>query len=277
MNVRNIVVISDTHFGCRFGLCPPKIQLDGDILVVHSHLQSEVWKGWKIFWEEFVPKVTKGEEFIIVHNGDVLDGEHHRNKTHLTENTADQLKIAEQTLKPVIDNPKCTGYFQIRGTETHTGKSGENEELLAKMLGATPNETGEYSRYEMWLRFAGGLCHFSHHVGVTSSASYESTAVYKELVEAYNESGRWGKEPPDVVVRSHRHRAFKIDIPSGKGSAYAVVTPGWQLKTPFVYRQALGRSSTPHFGGSIIRNGDEVPLYVRSKYWSVERPNEVVI
>ena len=52
----------------------------------------------------------------------------------------------------------------------------------------------------------------------------------------------------------------------------SIVTPAWQLKTPFVYKLGMGRSSQPQVGGYLIRVGDEDGLYTRFKVWDIERP-----
>ena len=65
----------------------------------------------------------------------------------------------------------------------------------------------------------------------------------------FTEAGRWGNKPPDVVVRSHRHRCIETRIPNAKGYATSFVTAGWQLKTPFAYRIADGRQALPQIGG----------------------------
>jgi hypothetical protein len=273
--IRNVVVISDTHFGCQFGLCPPRVVLDGGQVVEHSPSQAKVWWFWEHFWNEWVPKVTKGEDFVLVHNGDVIDGRHHNATTLITDNIADQLKIAELAMTPILTNQRCKRYFQIRGTEAHVGPTAEHEETLAGILGAIPDMDGNHARWDLWLRVEGALINFTHHIGTTSSASYESSAVYKELVEAYNEAGRWNDEPPDCVVRSHRHRQFEIRIPTAKGYGIVCVTPGWQLKTPFVWRGTLGRTGTPQIGGYVIRHGGEDGLYTRFRVWKVGRTPEV--
>lgn len=275
MELKNIVVISDLHIGCQLGLCPDKVKLDDGGGYTSSKLQKAVWRKWKEFWDEWVPMVTRGEPFILVINGDTLDGVHHNSTTQISHNLTDQKKVAYQVLAPIVMNPICKGLYVIRGTEAHVGKSGADEEELAKALGAIPNQGGQYARWELWMEFGKlkQLVHFTHHVGTTSSAAYESTAVYKELVEAFNEAGRWKLKPPTIVVRSHRHRFFKCEIPSINGDSIAIVTPGWQLKTPFTYRMALGRSGTPQIGGIIIRDGDEDGIYTRSKTWHIERTN----
>jgi len=279
--VNNIVVISDTHCGCRLGLCPPKVTLDENGVYEHSPLQEKVWGMWKYFHDEWIPEVTQDEDYILVHNGDAIDGEHHKSVTQISHNIDDQINIARECLEPVIAKPHCKGYYHVRGTEAHVGQSAQNEESLARQLGAIPaivNDRKTYARWDMWMDFGQNnrsLIHFTHHVGTSNSAAYESTAVYKELVEAYNEAGRFGDEPPDAVIRSHRHRQFEIKIATTKGHAYSIVTPGWQLKTPFVYRLGLGRSSTPQIGGYLLRVGQEDTLYTRFKVWKIERTKTI--
>jgi len=275
LDIKNVIVISDTHIGCQFGLFPPEFKIDGGNIVKQSKLQSVVWEWWNEFVNKWIPMVTKNEPFILVLNGDAIDGDHHGTKTQISKNIADQQKIAEVILKPLIS--KSEKYFHIRGTEAHVGKSAENEENLAKSLGAIPDELGNYARWEMYMRMQNSLIHFSHHVGTTQSAAYESTAVYKEMVEAFNEAGRWRETPPDVIVRSHRHRLFETRIPTKNGYGIVLVTPGWQLKTPFVHRLATGRSGTPQVGGCLVRHGDEDEIYTRFKVWKIKRTKEEVV
>lgn len=276
--IRNLIVISDPHFGCKLGLCPPEgIELDEGNVALPSRLQLQVWAMWKYFWDNWVPRATRGEEYAVALNGDAIDGDHHRSSTPFTTNIKDQRRLAQKVLAPLVNSEKCKAYFHIRGTEAHVGISGQDEEALAASLGAIPDEHGNHARWEMWLRMRDRLIHLTHHIGTTSSAAYESTAVLKELIEAYNEAGRWGDKPPDVVVRSHRHRAMHITLPTEGGYGISIVTPGWQLKTPFVYRQAQGRSGTPQIGGYLIRCGDEDHIYARFKIWKVSRPREVAI
>jgi hypothetical protein len=104
--------------------------------------------------------------------------------------------------------------------------------------------------------------------------AYETSALSRELSEAYVESGRWGEEPPDVIVRSHRHRNAEVRIQTKKGFCTVCTTAAWQMKTPLVYRVAGGRQSTPQIGGTVIRAGDH-DIYTRHKIWTIGRPQEV--
>jgi hypothetical protein len=277
--IKNIIVISDTHSGCRFAVCPPNIILDGGIPYQLSELQKTLLVWWNEFWDEWVPMVTKDEDYIIVHNGDAIEGVHHRAITPITQNFTDQQRIAKELLYPIVTRPHCKQYFHLRGTEAHSGSSGQYEEKLAEELGAEPDALKQFARWELWLEFGenNSLAHFTHHIANTSSNAYEGTAVTKELVESYVEAGRWNLKPPDVVVRSHRHRQFEQRIATAKGYGISIITPAWQCKTPFSFRIGLGRSSTPQIGGYLIRTGDEDHIYTRFKIWNIARDEIVTV
>lgn len=254
--INNAIIISDLHAGCQFGLCPPEVQLDSGSLIKHNKYQRKVWNWWIEFWRVWVPKVTRGEPYCVVVNGDAMDGRHHNSVTQISQNLADQKKIAKSILDPIVE--MCNGeFYMVRGTEVHVGRSGENEETLAEQLGAIPDEVGNYSRFELWLKVGSCLAHIMHHIGTTGSTAYETTALMKEFAESCTEAAKWGFEAPNVVVRSHRHRHSEVKVPAKDVYGICFTTAGWQLKTPFVYKIPGGRITTPQFGGSLIRQGDE--------------------
>lgn len=267
--VRNLVVLSDTHCGCRLAVCPPTpIPLDDGGTYTASTFQRKMYAYWREFWDVWVPEVTRGEPYDFVHNGDVIDGVHHGSTTQISHNIEDQLRIAAALLEPEVRRCKDAGgtYYHIRGTGAHVGQSALYEEMLAQRLGAKPNELGQHARYDLWKRVGGTggpLVHLLHHIGTTASAAHESSAVNAELTASYVEAARWGREPPDYIVRSHRHRSIAVDINSAKGYAAAVVTPAWQGKTPFAWKIPGARLSEPQIGGIAIRLGDEEHYYRR--------------
>jgi hypothetical protein len=246
---RSLVIVSDTHCGCRLALYNPheKLRLDDGGFYRPSEFQEKIWSLWESFWREWVPTVTRGEPYDICHNGDVVEGVHHRATTQISHNILDQKRIAINVLKGEIARCKKMGgtYYHIRGTEAHVGQSSIFEEEVAESLGAKPNEHGQHARYDLWKRVGsndGPLVHLLHHIGTTSSAAHESSAVNAELTASYVEAARWNKEPPDYVVRSHRHRSIAVDLNSAKGYAAGIVTPAWQGKTPFAWK-VPGRAS----------------------------------
>ena len=270
VEVNNIVAISDIHCGCQLGLCPPEgVKLDEGGTYKPSAFQRKVWKMWRIFWDKFVPDAVRGEPFAVVMCGDSIDGTHHNSTHQITHNLTDQARIAYGVLEPVVE--LCKGrYYHIRGTEAHVGKSSQEEEALAEDLGAIPTKEGQFARYELWKRCGPRLVQFMHHIGTTGSQAYEATGVHKELTEAFIEAARWGEEPPDCIVRGHRHRYIETNIATKNGYASAAVCPGWQGKTPFVWKISGARLSLPQFGGLLIRHAHD-RLFIDPKVFSVKR------
>lgn len=256
--VNNLVVISDLHAGCRLGLCPPEgVPLDDGGIYKPSPLQLVMWQWWEEFWDVFVPAATKREPFDVVVNGDGLDGVPHNAVTGISNNMEDQCAALRLALAPTLQRQKhLRRLYWVRGTEAHVGKSASFEERMARELGAKPNREGQFARWELWKSCGDHLVHFLHHVGTTSSSAHESSAVNAELVAEYVEAARWGERPPNVIVRSHRHRNIEVRIPGKAGIATAVVTPAWQLKTPFAFKIAGARLAPPQIGGIVIRSGD---------------------
>ena len=110
--INNVVVISDLHAGCQFGLCTSKkFRLDGGGYYEPSTNQKKVYKWWREFWEQWIPIVTKNEPFILVINGDALDGRHHNATTQISQNITDQINLAEILLKPVVG--KSAKYYHL--------------------------------------------------------------------------------------------------------------------------------------------------------------------
>jgi hypothetical protein len=230
-----------------------------------------LWGLWREFWDDFVPEVCKGEPFGVCVNGDALDGRHHGSTTQISQNLSDQSRIALAILGPIV--ARCEArYYHIRGTEAHVGPSGEAEESLARELGAIPNAIGQYARFSLRIRIGWSLGSILHHIGTTGSAAYEQTALAKEMAEEMQEAAKWGWEPPDWLIRSHRHRYSQIEIPSKSGHALIACTPAWQAKTPYSYRLAGVRVSQPQFGGVVVRVADDGVLFIRPKVWSPEPP-----
>lgn len=266
--INNLIVVSDLHCGCQLGLCPPTVSLDAGGYYQAAPLQRKMWRWWQHFWGIWVPRVTRGEPFSVCVNGDALDGRHHRAVTQISQNLADQQRIAHEVLAPVRD--LCDGrLYMVRGTEAHVGESGENEEDLAVLLGAIPDGSGRHSRFELWIKVGNGLCHIMHHIGTSTRTAYQSSGPMGELTEEFVEAAKARQAPPDVVVRSHRHRHIEIRIPTENVYGIVFTTPGWQLKTPFTFKTGH-RVSLPEIGGSLIRQGDE-ELYTRHKVWLLKR------
>jgi hypothetical protein len=279
LHANNAIVIADLHVICRMGLCPPQgIRLSDGGWYKPSRLQQVVWDIWENqFWGDWVPRVTRGEPFVLIVNGDAVDGgAHHGNTTHISDNEDDQERLAMEILGPKI--ALASQYFHVGGTEVHVGPSRVNEERLARQLGAVPDEDGQYCRWDLWMMLGGpegSLCNFTHHIGVAGSAAYETSALAREYAEACVEAARWGHRKPDVVGRAHRHTCTEVRVQTDRGFGTVFTTGGWQLKTPLCHRVAGARQAEPQIGGSLVRHGDE-DCYTRHFIRKLAKPKTVV-
>lgn len=268
----NLIVISDLHAGCQLALCPPSgARLDEGGEYSLNRVQEAIWEYWYEFWHQWVPFVTEGQRYDVVVNGDAVDGVHHGSVHQITHNLASQASIACALLGPVAKSciDKGGRFFMVRGTEAHTGPSGQQEESLAETLRAERGRDGKFARSDLRLWVGRGIVHCLHHIGTTGSMAYESSAVMAEMVASFAEAGRWHGRAPDCIVRSHRHRLIRVEVPAANNNAFGVVTPGWQGKTPYAYRIAGARQATPQFGGCCIKHGAE-GLYLRHKVWGID-------
>jgi hypothetical protein len=240
-----ITVVSDLHVGSSTGLCPVDgLELDDGGMYIPSKAQLEVARVWEKFFLD--GKALKGiKKRVLVVNGDTVDGFHHNTVALATNNVEVQEKGAIKLLGGI--SKYYDRVFMTRGTEAHVQQSGMSEERVAKAVGAEADEAGNHASWQLWMDVQGVIFNIAHHIGTTSSAAYESSAVMREMVAALVEAGQWRQQLPSVIVRSHRHRYIKVGIPSESGDIEAVVTPGWQLRTPFV--EKIDRMRLPHIGG----------------------------
>jgi len=271
------VVVSDLHVGCGMAIMPEG-GFTGDTGVHYepSEMQSKLHDRWKNgFWKWVERECPSGYNMIV--NGDLIDGSHHDGVTQWSHNILDQRRACVKLLEPVRKN--ANRFLVVRGTEVHVGKSGQHDEAIAEALNAEKAPCGTWSHWEIFLRFGGALTHVAHHVGTSSSPFSKSSPLRRVMALSYINSGRWGDEPPVMFIRSHAHTCSWVGEPCrGGGEDYetgvvtVVVTPPWQLKTPYSHR--LGIQEQPEYGGVIIKAGDN-GTYMKPWVGRVERPREV--
>lgn len=264
------VVVSDLHVGCGMAIMPEG-GFTGDTGVHYqpSPLQEKLYDRWKNgFWAWVNRECPRGYNVIV--NGDLIDGVHHQAVTQWSHNLLDQRRACVNLLQPVRE--AAGRFIVVRGTESHVGQSGQHDEAIASVLGAERSSSGTSSHWEVFLRFGGKLVHVAHHIGATTSPFAKSSALQRQIALSYVNSGRWGDEPPVMFVRSHRHQCSWVGEPCSHGIVTCVVTPAWQLKTPYVHRMSLMQE--PEYGGIILFAGDN-GVYHKPWVERLERPEEV--
>ena len=248
--IKNIVVIGDTHFGSSIALMPEKFVTQDGLLVRPSAPQRQLLEWWREF-ERFALRITNGEPFITIHNGDIVDGDHHHCVQLVSNNRQAQRQMAEEFLEksPLIKRAEKV-YF-IAGTAAHAGQSNQDEEAIAKNLGGTRDHLGRYCRQDLWVEMGKDLIQFAHHIGTTSSQAYKSSPAMRLMASMYGAAGEWGFRPPTIMIRSHAHDYVEVKRPNCR----VVVCPAWQLKSDWVWGKDT--ASLPIIGGLVIRQGEE--------------------
>lgn len=257
--MKRIAVLSDLHCGSVVGLWPGKHAIEGGGTYEAAKCQQWLYQCWK----HAVREIRKCQ--VVVLNGDCIQGVNSRDGQLIGATTQTQVDAALDLLGPAIEKAERT--YCIRGTEWHDGKAAESMEQLAQRLGAVPDpETGQSSRWELFLDVGGPVIHAAHHVGVSSVPWYEATVPLRDTLLELSELWRfYGREAPNVrmVVRSHRHRLIHVQAPP---DLQVVVTPGWQLKTAFAHKRST--SMLPQIGWVLVE-WDGKDLVVKPRVYSL--------
>jgi len=242
-----IVVISDTHINSTVGLWPPDFVRDDSATVPQNKFQRWLWANWLDF-QELVKSIG---EYVVVHNGDSIQGIHpSRDEQIVVPGRTDMIKAAEQVLSPLFSGAKER--YMVRGTEWHDGSAGSDAEMLAKLLNVNNSSIGQFSQWEIEMLLNSKRFAFAHHTNATTV--YHSTPPAREWREAKEAYADWNVPIPDVIVRSHVHRWGVF--PDDMGRLY-FITPAWQLKNAYMYKRRP--RSLPSIGGLILWvEGDSV-------------------
>lgn len=233
-----IVVVSDTHVNSRFGLWPANfVMKEGD-----QHLLNPYQRWLLEKWNDFTSLVPKG--CILVLNGDLVQGVHPTREIDIiTPSALDMRRAAVRLLSPLVD--KAKEVHVMRGTPWHGGVGEQDTESIAEDLGAVEDEeTGQFTKWELWYEHDGKLFHFTHHIGI--APIYPLTPMAREMTLAKVNAVDLGMPMPDCMVRSHRH-VFKVYLDGGR---MLVVTPAWQLRTDFLWQR--NPQSLPSIGGLFL-------------------------
>jgi hypothetical protein len=94
-------VIDSTHFGGSTALAPPAFENGEHQVIQSSRAQNQVYEWWKEHWS-YARKLCKQYKarLILIHLGDVIDGNHHHTVQGLPK-LEDQEAMACEVLEPI--------------------------------------------------------------------------------------------------------------------------------------------------------------------------------
>lgn len=215
-----LAVVSDLHCGSEVGLAPPETKLRSGNVIGFGENKHQQWL-WDRFEEggDKLLKIAGTDPFVLLVNGDATEGCHHHNNDELVAATIEiHTEMAAQCLRRLAQ--KAARRIVVRGTQCHTR---EMEDVLADKIGADPRSAPDKFLFEM----RGCLVDAAHHVGVTSRAYLEASALSINMGNARLNYLRAGQRVPRVFLRAHRHCGGYFS----DGTGLMAVTGGWQFKT----------------------------------------------
>jgi len=236
-----VAVIADTHINSTVGLCTPQISLDDGGDYRASQGQRWLWRNWLDFWEQ----LPKADRLIGIFNGDLVESDAKQRSTQIiTRNRSTILRMAVDVLEPALD--KCDAVYIIRGTEAHTGKSGELEEALAQDITSAVIRDTSASWWHLQAECEGVRFNIAHHASMGRLPHTEKNAANKIAYLVTWHYVTNGIRPPHIAIRSHNHRY--ADSGRNYEPVMGICTPAWTLKTAYGYRISA-ENGLPAIGG----------------------------
>jgi hypothetical protein len=179
---------------------------------------------------------------VIAFGGELVDVDaKDRSHQYITRNPTEAREIAMEVLEPALN--VGTQYIVLRGTEAHVGKSGAEDEAIARMIhdnynGLLTNEKqGQYSFWEERFFIGGRKFDLAHHVSMGGTPRTERNAANTLSADLIMQYAIWGEPLPDFALRGHVHRwsdsSFNFPVRS-------IIGPSWALPTSYIQRIGHG-------------------------------------
>ena len=239
-----LVALADTHTNSTTGLNPPRMRLDDGQAVLLSEVQErDLWKPW-IACQEYVKQRAKElrARIAVLVNGDGPDLLKYCHHQLITVNRA---TIVEATVEALEGWREMADVFLInRGTQAHSGGSGELEELVARELDATKcPHSGNHSWWWVTATFDGVQVEAGHRpISNSTRAHLRGAGARRTAADRSAAYLRMGDPVPQIGVFSHVHHW------ADSGTNYderVFFTHPWQLCTAYGYNVGFGGQQDP--------------------------------
>lgn len=218
---QEILLLSDMHVMSYWGLMHPEYVAKDirtgrkDVQYILNEPQQFSWNRW-----QEMTKMCRRVSAIVV-NGDVIDGVNRYNYGSVCNNDPmEQCKMSAMLLEML---PSDVPMYFTKGTRYHSGDEFIAEQVVAEMLGAKYADEGIIEEC--------GIRIFANHYA--PHAQFKAGMLERKIKQVAAAEKYYG--PIDVVLRSHNHEfstVMTIDH-------MAVMTPGWQHKTPYAIDKDL--------------------------------------
>lgn len=222
--IRKIVVLSDLHIGSPFALIPHGFVTSHGNEIRPNSVQEWLMECWEDA-QTWIAEQVAGEPYVLVVNGDAIDGLHHGAVEAFSNEIEDQIEAAGFILGPVARRAEKT--FFVEGTECHTNG---HEHRIALAVGAEMNQETKRHIFDRLTMVCGDhTVVFKHHTGASMRSWTEASAFSSHLAEERVQASMNGHPIPDVLCMAHRHKFGHWEDAHG----HAIVTPPWQCATRY--------------------------------------------
>lgn len=251
-----IAVISDLHAGSTVGLCGAQgPRLDDGQVIQPSKLQQWLWNNYLAYWGRVREVVmTHGASLTVVCNGDAVDGPNHHGTTQSMSVGKDAQSYIAHSLFQPIEAAQPERVFLVRGTTSHVGEAGGDEESLAASLAHSNRlpikrdpTTHLWTHQILLLDPHGVRIDFRHHASVGGLPWTAPGAIARLAFRIWVEHMERGWPAPDLAIRSHLHH-YRDSFDAHR--TRAIVTPAWQAKSNYAHQKVTETISD--FGGLIV-------------------------
>lgn len=275
MSRKNLVFVADTHIMHNLAVCPPTLVLSNGSMVSQHPLRDKIWQHWCHFWDYQLPKWIGDEKFIVVVNGDLIEGYTNRILSFISTNPADFTLAGAALLRPIIERSNCAGLILITGTDVHVGIEGFYEHQVFQILAASNRDKllGIFNRKT--LRVNGVSISVAHHISGSYRSSSRGTPLAVELAETNVNYALAGESPPDIIIRGHSHiyREYTYN------NQTVITLPAWCLVTHHAINRIPTARTDPTLAtlGGILLQIDDDGEWIRKKYLHKIKDDDLVM
>jgi hypothetical protein len=264
----HIVLISDLHVGALEAPMPLEYDDEGIGFDFREWVRARLVE----FFEDFVPRITNGEPFVLVSNGDIIHGDWHRFGELGIRSIVKQTRAARDLIKPYAARAVAT--YLVEGTEVHTKTSESDiaEELL--QIGNIRVAHDNACHKSLSLMLGGKHHRFRHHTNTAGRAWTEAGNQANHLADDILRCIRAGIQKPDVLCLAHRHvHGLTLD-----GNGMSIVTPAWSAVDRHarkVTREDFGciGACVLSYAGRDLGEFPDVRFFTKSVVDSVAKPS----
>lgn len=240
-----LAVLSDTHGGFKLGLMNPEVTVydeteDGQLIPYTPEPTASQRYLWELYTDNLkdLARIADGSPIVVVHNGDLTQGNKHP-AALVSTRMADQPLIAAANLAPLLALPKLKALRITAGTESHGFGQGSSDILVTEMLKGRHPKADIGVAYHYLTRVGGLLNDFAHHGPYPGSREWLKGNVARlYLRDLMIREVLHGNDPSRLVWRAHYHQYIAVDDQVGRHTSTLVITPSYCMLGDYAHQAA---------------------------------------